>query len=372
MNVLLLPSWYPTESNPLSGSFFAEQAAALGRYGHAVSVISTHMDNLSGVRVEKQVLPGRTEYAIHYKPQRFIGYFRVLRAMCRILRTELCGENRPDIIHVHSFGRAKYARTLRFLFGIPYVVTEHASCFQSGSLSGRGLFEAKRAFSCADGVIAVSPGLCETIRPLCGGKEIAVIPNLVNEDFFDRTRQTIPERPFRFISVGWLNRNKGMDVLLKAFQSLADSGADVHLTICGGGAEEEALKAQAGELLAAGRVEFTGSLPRQEVGRRLSESHAFVLASRVETFGVVFVEAMACGLPIVMTKTSAWEMLAVPETGLAVPVDDAAALAGAMRQLMEHYADYDAETIRRYCRDHFSETAICRRLTEFYEEVLKK
>ena len=252
------------------------------------------------------------------------------------------------------------------------MITEHVTWFESGALSQRELREASRAFSCADGVIAVSPGLRETIRPLCGGKKIAVIPNLVNEDFFSRTRQTVPEKPFRFISVGALLPKKGMDTLLTAFQSLVSSGADVHLTICGGGAEEEALKAQAGELLSAGRVAFAGSIPRQEVGRRLSESHAFVLASRVETFGVVFVEAMACGLPIVMTKTNAWEMLAVPETGLAVPVDDAAALANAMQRLMEHYADYDAETIRRYCRENFSETAICRRLTELYEEVLKK
>ncbi len=372
MNILLLPSWYPTKESPINGNFFAEQASALGRYGHTVSVISTHMDAPSGIRVEKTVLPGRTEYAIHYKPQRFVSFFCVLHAMCRILRTELRGKNKPDIIHVHSFERAKYARALRVLFGIPYVITEHASCFEKKSLSERDLSGAKRAFSCADGVIAVSPGLRETIRLLCGGKDIAVIPNLVNEEFFTRTRQAVPGKPFRFVSVGWLEKNKGMDTLLTAFQSLVSSGADVHLTICGGGAEEEALKAQAGELLSAGRVAFTGSIPRQEVGRRLSESHAFVLASRVETFGVVFVEAMACGLPIVMTKTNAWEMLAVPETGLAVPVDDTAALVGAMRQLMEHYADYDAGTIRRYCRDNFSETVICRRLTEFYEEVLKK
>lgn len=372
MNVLFLPSWYPTKDDSLNGSFFAEQAAALGRYGHAVSVISTHMGDTSGTRVEKQTLPGRTEYAIHYKPQRIVGFFRVLCAMCRILRMELCGKQKPDIIHVHSFERAKYARVLRFLFGIPYVVTEHASCFENGSLSRRSRAEAKRAFSRANGVIAVSPGLREAIRPLCAGKEIAVIPNMVNEVFFNQTRQTIPEKPFRFVSVGWLNRNKGMDVLVEAMQSLVHSGADVHLTICGGGPEEAALKAQARELLAAGRIEFTGSLSRPEIALRISESHAFVLASRVETFGVVFVEAMACGLPIVMTKTNAWEVLAVPETGVAVPVDNAAALTGAMCQLMEHYADYDAETIRHYCRENFSETAICRRLTEFYEEVLKK
>ena len=369
MNILILPSWYPTADDPVKGSFFAEQAAALARFGHTVTVMAVYGDGKKGVHTECRRSGSLTEYLIHAKPLRFhLTFFRILREMRWLLRES----GKPDVIHVHSFNMAKYARALRALTGVPYVITEHVTWFESGALSQRELREASRAFSCADGVITVSPGLRETIRPLCGGKKIAVIPNLVNEDFFSRTRQTVPEKPFRFLSVGALMPKKGMDALLAAFQSLVSSGADAHLTICGGGAEEEALKAQAGELLAAGRVAFTGSIPRQEVGRRLSESHAFVLASRVETFGVVFVEAMACGLPIVMTKTNAWEMLAVPETGLAVPVDDAAALAGAMRQLMEHYADYDAGTIRRYCRDNFSETAICRRLTELYEEVLTK
>lgn len=369
MNILILPSWYPTADDPVKGSFFAEQAAALARFGHTVTVMAVYSDGKKGVHTECRTSGSLTEYLIHTKPLRFhLTFFRILREMRRLLRES----GKPDVVHVHSFNMAKYARALRALTGVPYVITEHVTWFESGALSQRELREASRAFSCADGVITVSPGLRETIRPLCGGKKIAVIPNLVNEDFFSRTRQTVPEKPFRFLSVGALLPKKGMDTLLTAFQSLVSSGADVHLTICGGGAEEEGLKAQAGELLSAGRVAFAGSIPRQEVGRRLSESHAFVLASRVETFGVVFVEAMACGLPIVMTKTNAWEMLAVPETGLAVPVDDAAALADAMRQLMEHYADYDAGTIRRYCRDNFSETAICRRLTEFYEEVLKK
>ena len=369
MNILILPSWYPTADDPVRGSFFAEQAAALARFGHKVTVMAVYNDGESGVQTEKRTGGNLTEYLIHVKPLRFhLTFFRILREMRRLLRES----GKPDVVHVHSFNMAKYARALRALTGVPYVITEHVTWFESGALSQRELREASRAFSCADGVITVSPGLRETIRPLCGGKKIAVIPNLVNEDFFSRTRQTVPEKPFRFISVGALMPKKGMDTLLTAFQSLVSSGADVHLTICGGGAEEEALKAQAGELLAAGRVAFAGSIPRQEVGRRLSESHAFVLASRVETFGVVFVEAMACGLPIVMTKTNAWEMLAVPETGLAVPVDDTAALANAMQRLMEHYADYDAETIRRYCRENFSETAICRRLTELYEEVLTK
>ena len=369
MHILVLPSWYPTKEDPVKGSFFAEQAAALARYGHTVTVMAVYNDGESGVRTEKRIGGNLTEYLIHVKPVRFhLTYFRILREMLVLLRQ--CGK--PDVIHVHSYGAAKYAAVLRLFSGVPYVITEHVSWFARGTMTKHALREAALAYRKANGVLAVSPGLRKTIAPLCGGKKIQVLPNPVNEAFFARTRKDIPARPFRFISVGWLEKNKGMDLLLEAFGRLIDSGADAHLTVCGSGSEKEALEAQAKELSRAGRVTFTGAVPREKIGEYLAESHAFVLASRVETFGVVFVEAMACGLPIVMTKTNAWEMLAVPETGLAVEIEDADGLAAAMASVMENYSAYDPDTIREICRSRFSEKAVCEQLTAVYESVVRR
>lgn len=369
MHILVLPSWYPTKEDPVKGSFFAEQAAALARYGHTVTVMAVYNDGERGVQTEKRSDGNLTEYLIHVKPLRFhLTYFRILREMLVLLRQ--CGK--PDVIHVHSYGAAKYAAVLRLFSGVPYVITEHVSWFARGTMTKHALREAALAYRKANGVLAVSPGLRETIAPLCGGKKIQVLPNLVNEAFFARTRKDIPARPFRFISVGWLEKNKGMDLLLEAFGRLIDSGADAHLTICGSGSEKEALEAQAKELSCAGRVTFTGAVPREKIGEYLAESHAFVLASRVETFGVAFVEAMACGLPIVMAKTAAWRMLALPETGLAVEVGDKDGLADAMASIMENYGAYDPDTIREICRGCFSEKAVCEQLTAVYESVVRR
>ena len=104
----------------------------------------------------------------------------------------------------------------------------------------------------------------------------------------------------------------------------------------------------------------------------LRKNQAFVLPSRTETFGVVYVEAMACGLPIVMTKTNAWEMLALPETGLAVEIEDVPALTDAMARIVDRYGEYDAERIAALCRESFSEKAVTDRLTALYERVLER
>lgn len=100
MHILVLPSWYPTKEDPVKGSFFAEQAAALARYGHTVTVMAVYNDGERGVQTEKRSDGNLTEYLIHVKPLRFhLTYFRILREMLRILRES----GKPDIIHVHSF-----------------------------------------------------------------------------------------------------------------------------------------------------------------------------------------------------------------------------------------------------------------------------
>ena len=195
-----------------------------------------------------------------------------------------------------------------------------------------------------------------------------VIPNLADRRFFENGCHAPPQNGrFRFISVCLLDHKKGMDVLLAAFAEVRKKHSEAMLTICGDGEEMENLRAQAKALALDGAVEFAGSCSREECARRLKDSQAFVLPSRYETFGIVFVEAMGCGLPIIMTKTGAWKTLVRPETGLAVETEDPAGLAYAMGTMIERYDDYDPEAIRRFCRNNFSENAVCEQLTAEYK-----
>ena len=312
------------------------------------------------------------EYIFHHAPMRFhLTYFRVVHYLCRFVRAEF-PEGKPDVIHVHSAGYLKYARALRFLFGIPIVVTEHATMYERRLWSEKRLRRISRDLSASDAVIAVGPGLKKCIQPLCPKKDVLVIPNMVSEAFFERRRETIPAKPFRFVSVAILNRKKGLDILLRSFAKLMETHPDTTLTICGGGADAEELLTLAGQLNLADKVTFTGAVTREECARQLCRSHAFILPSRFETFGIVYIEAMACGLPVIMTKTSAWELLVRPETGLAVEIEDVDGLAAAMASMMENYGSYDPDTIVGYCRNRFSENAVCAELEKVYEKVRRK
>ena len=371
MHILVLPSWYPSEDDPIRGAFFAEQAQALARYGHKVSVIPLHADARGKTRVERRGGGNFTEFIVHYGKLRFhLTFVRSLGALRRIFR-EYFKNDRPDIIHVHSFQVIRYARALKALYGIPYVVTEHVSWFERGMISENRLRSISADYAGAAAVIAVGAGLKEQIQPLTPS-EVMVVPNLVSQRFFEGELHAPAGETFDFISVGNLDKNKGMDVVITAFSYAAAVCPRIRLTICGKGTEYEALRRQAEELGISDKVTFTGQISREEVAGRMRASQAFVLASRVETFGVVFVEAMACGLPIAMTETGAWRELITPRTGLVAPVDDAHALSGAMVRLAEHSEDYDSREIREYCREKFSEESVCRRLTEIYERVLER
>ena len=370
MHILLLPSWYPSADNPVNGSFFVEQAEALADAGHTVSVVALYQDGDSAPQTEIRRRGNLTEYLVHYKDLPLhMTFLRVTAALRGIFRREF-KNNRPDITHVHVYQRLPYAQWIRRLYGIPYVVTEHVTWFERGIVSARDRKIASRGYRAADAVLTVSPGLRDTIRPLCGDREITVVPNLVSPRFFEGELRTPPGDRFGFISIGTLEHKKGMDLLLRSFADLASESERYTLTVCGTGPDEEALKALAAELGAADRVTFTGRISREEVAARLRENQCFVLPSRSETFGVVFIEAMACGMPIVMTKTNAWQMLALPDTGLAVEIDDREGLTRAMRYVPAHYERYDPEKIREYCVSRFSASGVARQLTEIYEKVL--
>ena len=372
MKILIMPSWYPTKEKPLSGIFFKEQAQALARRGHDVAIAVMRSDGGKTVSCDVTREGNFREYIFHHAPMRFhLTYFRVVHYLCRFVRAEF-PEGKPDVIHVHSAGYLKYARALRFLFGIPIVVTEHATMYERRLWSEKRLRRISRDLSASDAVIAVGPGLKKCIQPLCPKKDVLVIPNMVSEAFFERRRETIPAKPFRFVSVAILNRKKGLDILLRSFAKLMETHPDTTLTICGGGADAEELLTLAGQLNLADKVTFTGAVTREECARQLCRSHAFILPSRFETFGIVYIEAMACGLPVIMTKTSAWELLARPETGLAVEIEDVDGLAAAMAFMMENYGSYDPDTIVGYCRNRFSENAVCAELEKVYEKVRRK
>lgn len=374
ISVLIIPTYYGfgAENSLNRGAIYVKhQAMALARQGHRVVLIYVHFDSKRGVYISSEDdTSGLKSVFVHAKPLKIplnVAY-RMILTLWAFRR--VYPKNRPDIIHCHSFRAALFARPIASLYRIPYIITEHSSQMKTRLPWFRRRL-ARWSYAGASRVIAVSSGLARTLRRYTD-HHISVIPNLVTDEFFASgpPESVPPIVPFRFVSIGRSEPNKAWHSIIQAVAQLRVQDRNVTLTLGGGGSETDDLRHLAARLGVEDRVKFVGRLQPEAVRQAIARSHCHVLASRVETFGIVSIEALALGRPIIMTNTDAATTIVGPRDGLIVPVDDLEALTEAMQQLVDSYATYDGTEIRRRCWNRFSEQAICAKITSTYAEVL--
>ena len=136
----------------------------------------------------------------------------------------------------------------------------------------------------------------------------------------------------RIISVGRLAREKGYDMLLQAWKNIADTHPSWTLDIYGEGEEYDSLKAMIDNEIRGVEIHPF----EQNIASRLTESSIFVMSSRFEGFGLVLIEAMECGLPVVAfdCESGPAEIITDGFNGLLVRNSDISALASSMKKLM--------------------------------------
>jgi len=167
-----------------------------------------------------------------------------------------------------------------------------------------------------------------------------------------------------------LTEKKNVDVLIKAFARSFKSRRDIKLEIGGDGPCLLNLKKLAEEEGVAEQVSFLGMLQRHEVLEKVAEANAFVLSSEYETFGVVLVEALALGKPVIATRCGGPESIITPEVGYLVQKNSVEQLSKVMSDLYENKERFVAENIRKYCATNYSEGSVIRQLGKIYKEAL--
>ena len=114
-----------------------------------------------------------------------------------------------------------------------------------------------------------------------------------------------------------------------------------------------------------------GSKNKNEIATLLQNSDLFVLPSRNETFGVVYIEAMACGLPIIATDCGGPRDIVTEENGLLIPTEDVNALGNAILHMVNNIDKYDRKAIAEDCQARFSPEVIAKQLTQIFEDTIK-
>lgn len=137
--------------------------------------------------------------------------------------------------------------------------------------------------------------------------------------------------------VGQLTARKGLDILIQAFQQVCAQNDRVSLLLVGEGPLQAELQEMARTMDLASRIFFRGYVPRADLPRTYALSDVFVLPSWYDTFGVVILEAMACGLPIITTSSvgAAQDLVREGENGFVVEYGDVDGLAKALLQVIQ-------------------------------------
>lgn len=387
MHILILPSWYPNNSDDINGVFFRDQAKALVEAGHKVGVIAV---NLRSLRYLIKKNPVETpplfeiDEGIHtyrdsvWKLLSRMPYSKYLlwrRGANRLLTRYIAEHGMPDIIHAHStLFAGKVAAEWRKRYGVPVVVTEHKSGFARGKIKPWQLGLARKAAMGADALIAVSPPLGDILS-----RELAMpsdawhwIPNMVAARFSKAPEKQLrePNQAPRLINLAMMTENKGQFDLLAAFAKAFPAPSEVELWFGGDGPIRQQLEDQAQALNIAGRVRFLGRVPPEDVPALLVGADMMVLPSHYETFGVVVAEALSLGVPVIATRCGGPEYIIQQGDGVLVEPHAPDELAEVLKEQVEALGNYDRSAIRARALERFSGAAVTAQLDAVYEEVL--
>lgn len=374
MYILEVSYGCPSEKYPSNGNFQLDQARALAGCGHKVVFAALDMRSFRRWRrwgLYCHSVDGIPVYEYSFPMGPFADALRRKLAASgfeRLLDREAREKGRPDIVHVHFADTAVSIVEACRKRGIPYVVTEHASSIMDDEKAAGQAEMMRYVYENAAAVIAVSPALASQIEKFTGVKA-EVVDDIVDTGIFRLERQEKTDG-FRFVSAGHAEYRKGFDVLVAAFSRVCAVRDDCQLTIMGDGAELENIKRQIAGLGLMDKVCCTGYFRRGEFARKLNESDCFVLASRHETFGVVYAEAMCCGVPVIATRCGGTEGFIGAEDGLMVDVDDVAGLAKTMLSICEDVQKYDKAAIARRAHERFSPDAVGVRIAKVLENAL--
>ncbi len=390
MHILFIPSWYSTPENPIAGCFFKDQAVALSRAGHKVGVlVAPQLRSLSQLHRARRPSDFSTrrsfesEGGVWTSKTSQWGWFpgpvapklkaRWISFLARdSIQSYLAEEGPPDVIHAHCvlYG-GMLAAQIKASLEIPAVLTEHSTAYFARLIRKRDLPLIKSVLLSMDRLLALGPSLRSSLREILPELEVGVLGEMVDTDFFRPSEISKADDHFLLAAVGVLLKRKGIDRLLQAFSKAFPGRQKVRLVIGGNGPERCRLQELAGELGLRERVSFPGLMKREQVRELFQQAHVVVSASNTETFGVTLIEAMACGTPVVATRSGGPEFFVNERNGV-VAESGVKELAEALIQVRSRLDSYDAARIRTECKDRFSEPAICGRLETVYREVIEE
>lgn len=417
--IVVVASWYPSVSDPVAGRFVADQMAALSRRGTvAPSVVSFDPAGLTGaerVRIRTaSSIDAHVGAAVRSRKHLFTapplldtagsGFVPVARLGIPVGQYRRAGVSHalaaripaldalahrwasglevdvplPALVHAHTvYPDGAAAARLAARLGCPLVLTEHASTvgrlIESAEIRRIYVATVKSAYR----LVAVSRSLAEELSRLMPELEplSTVIPNGIEMAEFRAPAPGV-RRPSELLFVGHRKPSKGISTLLLATRLARVEVPGLTLRLIGGSpteAIEAGWRSEAERLGIADIVSFDGPTDRNGVADAMARASVFVHPSPRETFGVVAVEALASGLPVVASDSGGVSEIlgtGVDDLGALVPRNRPDALAAAIVATLNRRAAFDPTRLRSYVAERYGADVVAGWLEELYREAI--
>jgi glycosyltransferase involved in cell wall biosynthesis len=340
----------------MAGAFLLALARGQQALGHEVRVLAPHASGLpereavGGVDVVRYRYGPDAEETLAYAGTMHEQALRSWKARWRLLQfirasrralTRECAGFQPDVLHVHWWIPGGLAYWPANAAGRPVVLTSHGTDLFLLDRFPMARLLAGPVFRSAAEVTVISTPLIERVRRLGQSRgHVSVLPMPLSAERFRLGTATRDEG--RLLFVGRLIERKGPEYAIRALAELRRQGREARLTLVGEGADRSKLETLVEALGLSGFVQFAGALPHAAVAERYRSASVLLMPAvtdwkgEQEGFGMVLVEAMASGLPVVATRSGGIpDVVTDGATGLLVPERDATALAAATARLLD-------------------------------------
>ncbi|MEI6455280.1 MAG: glycosyltransferase [bacterium] len=304
-----------------------------------------------------------------------VKLYRFYRANFRALKSIRAFD--PDVVHAHILTRtAVVAYWVSRQWKKPFMVSEHWSRYFPENNTYQGFlrklvtrFVVKKA--CA--IITVSELLQRSmLKEKLRNSRYINIPNVVETGIFTPSGQKRSHRKKRMIHVSCFeDKSKNISGFLRSVRTLSLKRNDFECHMIGVGPDFEKMMRYAGELgLDEQTVIFHGLKQGNDLLDSYRSADFLVLSSRYETFGTVVVEAMSCGLPVVATSVGIIPEILNAGNGICVDPGNEEELAAAINGMLDLFATYDPQEIRKFVVDKFSKEKVADSMFELYQEFV--
>ncbi|TYS59920.1 glycosyltransferase family 4 protein [Sutcliffiella horikoshii] len=303
---------------------------------------------------------------VHYhyknivKPQHKIMYFNKISKQMKEIEQEILSKNDIDVIHAHTiFSDGGSAYKLHKKYNIEYVVSVRSTDINSFYKYGYHLrpFMYKVLLN-AKNIVFISNAYQKKVFELLPKKVLdqikdkcLIIPNGIDDYWHENARREdkpAPSKKMKLVFVGILDENKNIKTVIKTCEMLNSQGINTSLEVFGSGPLEQECKDLTKSLDLQQKVTFHGYITDKKViAATMEQSDIFVMPSFRETFGLVYIEAMSKGLPVIYSKGEGLDgMFEDGAVGYAVDPTSATKITDTIHTIMDNYESISSRCLK--------------------------